>query len=172
MSNLKYWSRVFWSWKKSLTCFHSFHCANLKFANPSKCVPVQVSALVLDRKSKTVTRFPRRGFPFVSLQPWRRWFQGWKAVKNKVHKVKERLASGCEFLECRSIQPCRPLFRFVPFHISLLLFSLSPLSSSSKLNPNFPGPSFSPPSSLYTCAFSLSRKIRPLSSVNSVSIFI
>lgn len=35
-------------------------------------------------------------------------------------------------------------FRFVPFHISLLLFSL-PLSSS-KLNPNFPGPSFSPPS--------------------------
>lgn len=69
-----------------------------------------------------------------------------------------------------------PLFRFVPFHISLLLFSL-PVSFSSKLNPNFPGPSFSPPSPLSlsnrcTPVFSLPRKIRPLSSVNSFDFYL
>lgn len=106
----------------------SFENASFRSKFLPQKIPSSSSIFVLDRRSKTVTLpFHVAGFPFVPLQPRRRWFQGWKAVKNKVHKVKERLASGCEFLECRSIQPCGTPFSFCPFSYFAPPFLAPPL---------------------------------------------
>lgn len=64
-------------------------------------------------------------------------------------------------------------FRFVPFHISLLLFSLPLLQTQPKLSWTLFFTAFSLSLSLkYTPVFSLPRKIRPLSSVNSFDFYL
>lgn len=111
------------------------------------------------------------------LQPWledgsrveKRW-------KIRYIRSRRRLASGCEFLECRSIQPCgTPFFSFCPFSYFAPPFLAPPLllQTQPKLSWTLFFTAFSLSLSLkYPPVFSLPRKIRPLSSVNSFDFYL